>query len=219
MILTCPQCSTRYHVDPASLGPNGRTVRCAHCGHRWPASPPADLPKVIELNPAGASATVAAAPRMWPVAAPDKPRAAGSASLVGWLVAVLIVLILASAVIGRNEIVAGFPASATIYQKLGLPITQQLGLEFKGVTSKRLEEGGVAVLVVEGDIVNASGQSRAVPPIRVTLLDGSGRRLQAELFKAKDAELEAGAKTSFSGRLVNPAEQARNFSVTFETES
>jgi predicted Zn finger-like uncharacterized protein len=215
MILTCPQCSTRYHVDPASVGTTGRTVRCANCGSRWLAKPPADAPKVIELNPAPAGA----APRMWPVAAPDKPRSGGSASLVGWLVGVLIVLIVASAVIGRNEIVAGFPASAAIYQKLGLPVTVQLGLQFEGVTSQRLDEGGVAVLVVEGAIVNVTDRDRPVPPIRVTLLDGGGRRLQQELFKARDAALEAGAKTSFSGRLVNPAEQARNFSVTFEIGS
>jgi predicted Zn finger-like uncharacterized protein len=215
MILTCPQCSTRYHVDPTSVGAGGRTVRCANCGHRWLAKPAADAPKVIELNPANAPET----PRMWPVAPPDKARAGGSASLVGWLVGVLIVLIVASAVIGRNEIVAGFPASATIYQKLGLPIDLQLGLQFEGVTSKRLEEGGVAVLVVEGAIVNVTDQSRPVPPIRVTLLDSGGRRLQQELFKARDTKLEAGAKTSFTGRLVNPAEQARNFSVTFEVES
>ncbi len=214
MILTCPQCSTRYHVDPTSVGAGGRTVRCANCGHRWLAKPAADAPKVIELNPANAPET----PRMWPVAPPDKARAGGSASLVGWLVGVLIVLIVASAVIGRNEIVAGFPASATIYQKLGLPIDLQLGLQFEGVTSKRLEEGGVAVLVVEGAIVNVTDQSRPVPPIRVTLLDSGGRRLQQELFKARDTKLEAGAKTSFTGRLVNPAEQARNFSVTFEVE-
>ena len=138
---------------------------------------------------------------------------------MGWLVGVLVVLIIASAVIGRNEIVAGFPASAMIYQKLGLPVAVQLGLQFEGVTSKRLEEGGVAVLVVEGEVVNVSDRSRAVPAIRITLLDGGGRRLQQELFRAQDAKLEAGAKTSFSGRLVNPAEQARNFSVTFEIDS
>jgi predicted Zn finger-like uncharacterized protein len=215
MILTCPQCSTRYHVDPASVGTTGRMVRCAHCSHRWLAKPPADAPKVIELTPVTAEAT----PRMWPVAAPDKVPSAGSASLVGWLVGVLIVLIVASAVIGRNEIVAGFPASAPIYQKLGLPVTERLGLQFEGVTSKRIDERGVAVLVVEGDIVNVSEQDRSVPSIRVTLLDGGGRELQQELFKAKEIRLGAGAKTSFSGRLVNPAEQARNFSVTFEVNS
>ena len=215
MILTCPQCSTRYHVDPASVGAAGRMVRCANCGNRWLAKPPADAPKVIELAPATADPT----PPIRPVAAPEKPGSAGSASLVGWLVGVLVVLIVASAVIGRNEIVAGFPASAPIYQKLGLPVTLRLGLQFKGVTSKRVDERGVAVLVVEGDIINVSEQDRSVPSIRVTLLDGGGRELQQELFKAKDTRLGAGAKTSFSGRLVNPAEQARNFSVTFETSS
>jgi len=215
MILTCPQCSTRYHVDPASLGATGRRVRCAGCGNRWLAQPPSDTPKVIELAPAAATPGA----RMWPIAGPEEARPRGSASLVGWLVGVLVILVVASAVIGRNEIVAGFPASATIYNKLGLPVTLRLGLQFEGVTSKRLEEGGVAVLVVEGAIVNLSEQERRVPPIRVTLLDGGGRRLQQELFSAKDPALDAGGKTSFSGRLVNPAEQARNFSVTFETDS
>ena len=98
----------------------------------------------------------------------------------------LVILIVASAVIGRNEIVAGFPASATLYQKLGLPITSQLGLQFEDVVSRRLEEGGVAVLVVEGAVVNLTDQARPVPPIRVTLLDGGGRRLQQELFQAED---------------------------------
>jgi predicted Zn finger-like uncharacterized protein len=215
MILTCPECSTRYHVDPASVGASGRTVRCATCSHRWLAEPPADAPKTIELGPAAP----AAMPRMSPVVTPDQARGRGSASLAGWLVGVLVVLVVASAVIGRNEIVAGFPASTAVYQKLGLSVTPQLGLHFEGVVSKRLKEGGVAVLVVEGAIVNLSEQQRPVPPIRVTLLDGGGRRLQQELFRAKETQLDAGGKTRFSGRLVNPAEQARNFSVTFEVDS
>lgn len=215
MILTCPECSTRYHVDPTAVGAEGRTVRCASCGHRWNVRPPADTPTVVEFG----SPTPAAVPRMRPLAAPDPKRDRGSVSLVGWLIAVLVALVLASAVIGRDEIVAAFPASAVAYQKLGLPVTVQLGLQFEGVTSKRLDEGGVSVLVVEGAIVNVTGQDRPVPPIRITLLDGGGRELQEELFRANDQELEAGAKTSFSGRVVNPAERARNFSVTFEVDS
>jgi predicted Zn finger-like uncharacterized protein len=214
MILTCPECSTRYHVDPASVGASGRRVRCASCSHRWLAQPPADAPKSLELGPAALAVT-----RLSPVVTPDQARGRGSASLAGWLVGVLAVLVVASAVIGRNEIVAGFPASTAIYHTLGLPITLQVGLHFEGVVSKRLEEGGVAVLVVEGAIVNLSEEQRPVPPIRVTLLDGGGRRLQQELFRAKETQLDAGGKTRFSGRLVNPAEQARNFSVTFEVGS
>ncbi|MDB5741378.1 MAG: hypothetical protein JWP16_2418, partial [Alphaproteobacteria bacterium] len=32
MILTCPNCDTRYSVDGTKFPPAGRTVRCAKCG-------------------------------------------------------------------------------------------------------------------------------------------------------------------------------------------
>jgi predicted Zn finger-like uncharacterized protein len=214
MILTCPQCSTRYHVDATALGAAGRTVRCASCGQRWSVKPPADTPQTVEFS-TPAPATV---PRIRPVAATEQDQNRRSISLIGWLVAVLVVLIAASAVIGRNEIIAGFPASAPIYQKLGL-VTVELGLQFEQITSTRLQEGGIAVLVVEGAIVNVTPHDRPVPPIRITLLDSGGRQLQEELFRAKEQHLEPGAKTSFSGRVVNPADRARNFSVTFEVDS
>jgi predicted Zn finger-like uncharacterized protein len=35
MQVTCPQCGARYAVDPAAIGPTGRTVQCVRCGHRW----------------------------------------------------------------------------------------------------------------------------------------------------------------------------------------
>lgn len=214
MILTCPQCSTRYHVDAAALGAAARTVRCASCGHRWSVKPPADTPQIVEFGPP-APATV---PHMRPVATPAGARRGTSASLFGWLAAVVVVLLVASAVVGRDEIVAKFPAMAQIYQNLNLPVTVELGLEIKNLTSTRLEEGGIAVLVVEGAIVNATNHERPVPPVRVTLLDGGGRELQEELFRAKEQHLPPGAKTSFSGRVVSPPDSARNFSVTFDVD-
>ena len=35
MILTCPECKSRYVVNPTALMPSGRTVRCAKCSHSW----------------------------------------------------------------------------------------------------------------------------------------------------------------------------------------
>jgi hypothetical protein len=139
--------------------------------------------------------------------------------MVGWLSIALVILVLASAAIGRNEIVAKFPASAMVYQALRLPIAARLGLQFEDLDSKRLVEGGVSVLVVEGKIVNQSTERRNVPPIRIILLDDGGRQLQRETFSSNDALLDAGGKTTFTGRLVNPPSQARNFSITFDVGS
>ena len=53
MQVTCPQCGARYAVDPAAIGPTGRTVQCVRCSHRWfetvkaaPAASPIPPPDV-----------------------------------------------------------------------------------------------------------------------------------------------------------------------------
>lgn len=48
MLIVCPTCATSYMIDPASVGPSGRSVRCARCKATWFATPakPAGPPSV-----------------------------------------------------------------------------------------------------------------------------------------------------------------------------
>lgn len=49
VVITCPNCGTRYQVTPDTLGAAGRKVSCAECGKAWlatatpPESPPPPL--------------------------------------------------------------------------------------------------------------------------------------------------------------------------------
>jgi predicted Zn finger-like uncharacterized protein len=217
MIITCPDCATRYHLDPVALTPAGRTVRCASCGHRWQARPPADAPMLVEAV-VQAPASEALGLRR-PGLPPGRQPRRSVVHLAAWLAAVVIIVLGAGGILGRDKIVAAFPASAEVYAKLGFPIATGFGLEFEGISSQRFAERGVSILVVEGRIVNVSGRERAIPPVRVTLLDASGRSLQEELFQPRVEVLGAGGTTSFLGRVVDPAEQAQNFSVTFDVET
>ena len=40
MLIVCPNCATSYMLEPASLGPNGRDVRCTRCKTAWFAAAP-----------------------------------------------------------------------------------------------------------------------------------------------------------------------------------
>lgn len=51
-LITCPECSTRYEVSTAEIGPQGRQVRCVECGANWfvgPQAVPTD-PDILALQ-------------------------------------------------------------------------------------------------------------------------------------------------------------------------
>ena len=234
MIVTCPSCQTQYRLDAASFGPKGRSVRCANCGNRWrcfAASPAlaATAPTPARHQPV---ATLVAPPvvvaaavdgggdsRRIPLGAPPPPAPrearSGRGDVVGWLLAALLAMLLVAAIVGRNEIVAALPAALPVYQRLGLPVTLRLGLEFRALASERRDEGDRGALIVTGEVHNVSGQERQVPQLRVALLDEGRQEIDAGSFDAPQKVLPPGGSTRFEIRLPNPPATARNFHISF----
>lgn len=68
MIITCPECHTRYKVDPASFGPKGRRVRCTNCDNMWTQGPSEEVAETVDpeaplgAEPAGATEEAAPEP-------------------------------------------------------------------------------------------------------------------------------------------------------------
>ncbi len=210
MIITCPNCETRFKIDAAALAPRGKMVRCSQCGHRWFAEPPAEEPEpppLPETPPVEGAAEDEAA-----TARTSRPTAG---TIVGWSLLVLVVLLLAAAMLARNEIVAAWPQATTLYRQLGLPVTLSLGLELRELASERFEENGVPMLRITAEIVNTARRERVLPPLRVALLDARGRELDFGLFDPPRRRLAPGAFARFEARLVDPPPAAERFTVTF----
>ena len=60
MHIVCPHCTTSYAINPATLGPGGRTVRCSRCKETWLARPE-DAIEMASAVPAMAESSHSAA--------------------------------------------------------------------------------------------------------------------------------------------------------------
>jgi predicted Zn finger-like uncharacterized protein len=225
MILTCPECATRYQTDAAAFQPSGRKVRCAKCGHVWfqepePAEieivPPAPQPEPPHAEPVRAAYAPAVEPSYEeaPPAARRLPldRIALAAGWAGLAVAVL--AIGWSAVSYRQEIATLWPQSSSLYSALGLKVNAR-GIAFSGVSRRYETEDDQVVLAVSGDIVNVSRRELPVPPVRVTLTGGDARELYHWSFTPDATTLKPGQSVHFLTRLSNPPGAARHLQLQF----
>ena len=241
MILTCPSCGTRYSVDGAKFPSQGRTVRCARCGHSWhqaaeaepepeavvretpPAAPPLEAAPIPASGPAPdpVPEPVAASPtRAYaPAASAEQPRAPLGPKLAvvaGWIGLIVVVLLIgASAVRYRQDIAVIWPQSAGVYSSLGLKVNAS-GIDFQSVTYKRDTEDNQTVLSVSGTIVNTGSRELPVPQtVRVTLSDAGNRELYNWTFKPNATVLKAGQSVPFTTRLSSPPAAAAHLEVRF----
>ena len=235
MILTCPQCATRYQADGAKFQPSGRNVRCAKCSHLWHQdAPPSEVDAssdiaVIEEAPPPLAPPPEAAPRAAAfvpnpvisranvaVVAPPRARLPQQVVLAaGWAGLVAIVLLVGwSAMNFRQQIATVWPQSASLYAALGMK-TNATGLDIQDVSYHRSMEAGQSVLTVTGTLANAGPRELPVPQIRVGLIDDDKRELYHWIFIPDVTTLRPGQTTKFQTRLTNPPSAAHQFELRF----
>jgi len=241
MILTCPQCSTRYNADAAKFQPAGRNVRCAKCGHLWHQDPPpaetdaaSDIaviddtpppplpppppepmparPAALAPNPTISRDTV----RMVEPPAPAKSRLPGQLAVaLGWAGLILLILLVGwTAMTFRQQIATVWPQSASVYAALGMK-TNATGIDIQDVSFQRITEAGQSVLTVSGVIANPTAHELPVSPVRVGLIDDDRHELYHWTFAPKVMTLRAGQTSKFTTRINDPPPGARHFELRF----
>jgi len=178
-----------------TIGPNGRSVRCARCENVWyvdgidpdamaladnqavliveEPDPQSELPFVPQNVPASVGAHTLLRDKA------DAEKLAKRKRFIGvlWAVPLLLLLFAATfAVLKRQAIVEAVPRSATLYQAFGMNVKSN-GLDVRGLTSQRLVVDGQPVLRVTGEVVNLTSQAISSPLIQLRLVNRSGEPL------------------------------------------
>jgi hypothetical protein len=229
-------------VPDSALGTKGRKLKCSSCEHKWhqmpaAAEPPADAPvakpkkKAPPPEPAldepleegvghdGIGEEIDPPPlgdvsrfRAVRGAEEDKP----SRPYILYALLFLAVAIPAGLFAARTSLVHAWPASALLYEKVGLPVpVPGEGLVLQNVYVERRQEGTVEVLVVHGEIRNPGELMISLPALRATVIAEGGGPLASWLFTTESYQLLPGEKTAFISEFANTAPGAAKVNVTF----
>jgi predicted Zn finger-like uncharacterized protein len=227
MILTCPDCASRYVVDDARIGPKGRTVRCAACGVSWRAEPPAaalgESPLELSLAPAAARFPEAPAesrppplPKRLRAQAEEKRKSREAVAVgVAWagLGAGFVALML-GAVLFRVDVVRLWPQAAGAYAFARMPVNPT-GLAIEGVQGQPNLIAGHAALSVTAVERNVETEPRASMPLRVVLYDKGGKRLTSMVAAPPPRLVAPGDARPFAVNFIDPPAESASVVVEF----
>ena len=93
------------------------------------------------------------------------------------------------------------------------------GLDLADVKSASQKQGDdTSVVSVDGRIRNDTKTRRDVPKVRIAVLDGAGRELQASTIATSPTVLMPGQSAAFHAEIPGVAESAARLSITFAGE-
>jgi len=228
MILTCPECATRYLAKEGSIGPNGRTVRCSKCKTTWFVASDLDElalkdnqietitaasvaggskvedEKIIRKEPVVAETKLGAHVDIRDRA--DSKRRGRRMQMVAliWLIPLLFLsVVIGTAYVSRQEIVNKWPKTATLYKQFGIDVSLT-GLVIEDPIIRHTKIENKSVLVVNGAIRNISSKPQNIPLIKLSLHDVSGQELSSWSVDMDAQSIDKNDRISFVSEYPNP---------------
>jgi predicted Zn finger-like uncharacterized protein len=114
----------------------------------------------------------------------------------------------------RDAIVRLAPPAAALFRVVGLSVNTR-GIDIVQVRSRQVEEGGMSLLVVEGELVSLSRKTLDVPRLRFAVRDDKGAEIYSWTAPPDSGRLQPGERQTFRRRLASPPAEGREVSVRF----
>lgn len=217
MILTCPQCTTRYLLQANVLAPEGRNVKCSSCGEVWFQLPDPD--ELAELSgpaedeaessnddesgsdfddiPEGVKPEIevdlvdSGGGRTTAAEDEERERLPFKALAGGYAAAACVFfVILGGLIMAKGSMLSTWPASAALYQALGMSVALPgEGLVFDQLAAQS-KQGQVTI---EGQIINLTGHKQIIPAIEASLRTQDGVVLETWVLRGDGEEISANA--------------------------
>ena len=256
MIITCPECATRYQIDGTKFPDEGREVKCTSCSHKWfqrfEELKPAEMPiaeQDIKPKTEFAKPGPDTAGDTDEVATDQKEEAPGehetqpvnieqeasrlikqarvvksqvkrdkadqkSQSKKALLLCSAFIILFALGIKFRTPVVEKLPQTATLYEKIGLPVNLR-GLEFKNVEAVRDFQDGIPVLNISGELVNITEKMQNVASLRYALYNKNNQEVYHWVVPVQTKTIGPKATLPIAARLAAPPPEANRLELRF----
>jgi len=143
------------------------------------------------------------------------PRKKPPIVAVGWLVLALFVAsVIGTLALAPSTVMSTLPGAGRLYALFGVPVGAR-GLTFEGVRYGWTSNGGQSVLEIQGDVVNLTSGTLAVPAVMIALRDANGEEISAWTTEIGAEQLAGGERAPFLRQIPSPPNNVSDVKVHF----
>lgn len=209
MILTCPNCTTRFLLPAQILAPEGKKVKCSACEEMWFQLPDPEELEALNRDPLEQEVPESIQPRpeTHGVPAVHDEEDSESGGAVGGAIAASVFFVLLTAVFlfMKPVIIQSIPGAMPIYEMIGAEMDAPgTGIVFDKLQARvAAKDEGAELVDITGRLINLTPQDQSMPMIRAEFLDSDDVVLSQFMIQPPSPDILGEGMMDFAATLEN----------------